>query len=87
MAKQKRINITVNDDLDEMIGHWASKYKISKSEMVRRFISVGIEDEEDNFLAERAIKRMEENPNQPTYTTKELNESLGWDDVNEELGL
>jgi predicted DNA-binding protein len=87
MARTKRINISVDDETDKMVTHWAKKYGVSKSEMVKRFVDIGIEDEEDKFFAERAIKKMEENPNQPTYTTKELNESLGWDDLNEELGL
>lgn len=60
MAKSKRINITIDNDLYEIIELQAKHKHISLSNMAKRLINKSLEAQEDYLLGKLAAKRMKE---------------------------
>lgn len=77
------MEIKIPKNMEDDIYKLAKETGVSLEELGKEHMLQLLEDLEDI----KSVQEFEKDPNPKFVTTKELNESLGWDDINEELGL
>jgi hypothetical protein len=77
------MEIKIPKRLEDDIQKLAKELDVNLEDYYKEYMIQLLEELEDI----KSIKEFEKNPKPKFVTTKELNKSLGWDDLNDELGL